>query len=79
MGSPVHFNVGVGKIGLAEKIRILEIKIHTKVSSDYYIIDDETDNILLGSKQNLKEDSCYKLVKPGYEENKLKRIQSLQL
>ena len=72
-GSQVDFNVGVVKNGLPKKISILEIKIQTKVSSDHYIVGDETDNILLVSEQNLKEGSCYKLIKPSYEDNKLNK------
>ena len=72
-GSQVDFNVGVVKNGLPKKISFLEIKIQTKVSSDHYIVGDETDNILLVSEQNLKEGSCYKLIKPSYEDNKLNK------
>ena len=72
-GPTMDCNVGLVKNGLVKKINFLEIKIHMKVSSDHYIVGDETENILLVSEQNLREDSCYKLIKPGYEDDKLKK------
>lgn len=73
MGATLDINVKTVKAGNVKKIGFLEIKIQRKVSSDHYIAGDVTDNILLVSEQNLREDSCYKLIKPYYEDKKLKQ------
>ena len=63
-------NINAGKVS---KISSLEIKILKKVSPDHYIVGDQTDKILLVSDQSLTEDSCYKLIKPSYQDKKLKK------
>ena len=59
------------KSGIVAKISVLEIKVLKKISDDHYIVADETDQMLFESEQNLKEESCYKLIKPVYKANKL--------
>ena len=59
------------KSGSVAKISVLDIKVLKKISDDHYIVADETDQILFESEQNLKEESCYKLIKPVYLANKL--------
>ena len=59
------------KSGNVAKVSVVEIKVLKKISDDHYIVADETDQMLLESEQNLKEESCYKLIKPVYEANKL--------
>ena len=75
MASTMDINVKNINAGKVNKISFLEIKIHKKVSPDHYIVGDQTDKILLVSDQSLKEDSCYKLIKPSYEDKKLKKNQ----
>ena len=73
MASTSEINVKNIRTGKVSKICSLEIKVLKKVSPDHYVVGDKTDKILLVSDQSLKEDSCYKLIKPSYEDKKLKR------
>ena len=73
MASTMEINVKNIRTGKVSKICSLEIKVLKKVSPDHYVVGDKTDKILLVSDQSLKEDSCYKLIKPSYEDKKLKR------
>ena len=75
MASTMEINVKNVRTGKVSKIASLEIKVLKKVSPDHYVVGDKTDKILLVSDQSLKEDSCYKLIKPSYEDKKLKRNQ----
>ena len=61
------------KNGKMEKVHVIEVKIVKKVTEDYYIVADETAHILLASNQNLKEGSAYKIIKPSYDDSKLRK------
>ena len=61
------------KNGSTEKVHVLEVKIVKKVTEDYYIVADETAHTLLVSNQSLKEGSAYKIIKPSYEDSKLRK------
>ena len=61
------------KNGESLKVNMLEVKVVKKVSENCYIVGDQKGNMLLDSEQSLKEGTVYKLIKPLFENMKLRR------
>ena len=61
------------KNGSVDKVGVLDIKVIKKISDDCYIVGDEKDHIVLVSEQTLQSGLAYRLIKPSYEEMKLRK------
>ena len=61
------------KNGESLKVNMLEVKVVKRVSENCYIVGDKKGNMLLDSEQYLKEGTVYKLIKPLFENMRLRR------
>lgn len=63
------------KTGKGDKVSMIDVKVIQKIDDDSYIVADEKASIVFVSDQSLQEGVAYRLIKPSYENNKLRKNQ----
>ena len=66
-------SIVTSKKGSRDKVSVLDIKVIKKISDDSYIVGDEKDHVVLVSDQSLTDNAVYRLIKPSYDDMKLRK------
>ena len=63
----------INKLTDTDQIKVIDVKVVKYISDDYYIVEDNSGFIILVSDQKLTEGQGYKLIKPKFQDDQLKK------
>ena len=63
----------INKLTDTDQINVIDVKVIKYISDDYYIVGDNSGFIILVSDQKLTEGQGYKLIKPKFQDDQLKK------